>query len=67
MGKVRTSASFYGRGIPTHFHGFGASVLGNYNVVVPISKYMSGNQLLNQNFNNVIYKNTNVQSPYYRK
>ena len=35
MGKIRTSASFYRRGIPSTFHSFGHFTQGNYPIVQP--------------------------------
>ena len=35
MGKLKTSASFYRRGIPNSNYGFGSAVLGNYQIVQP--------------------------------
>jgi len=35
MGKLRTSSSFYSRGIPTKYHSFGYLVQGNYSIVQP--------------------------------
>jgi hypothetical protein len=36
-GKVRTSASFYRRGIPNNFHAFGGLTQANYPIVQPQS------------------------------
>jgi hypothetical protein len=35
MGKVRTSASFYRRGVPNDFHSFGYFTQANYPIVQP--------------------------------
>ena len=50
MGKISTSASFYGRGIPNSFHTFGAIAQGNFVIVQP------SNIFLHQNKKN-IFKN----------
>ena len=38
-GKGRTSAIFYGRGIPKNFHGFGKLAQANYPIVQPQSVF----------------------------
>jgi hypothetical protein len=35
MGKVRTSASFYSRGVPKDFHAFGYFTQANYPILQP--------------------------------
>ena len=39
MGHLRTSASFYRRGIPNDIHLFGAYTLANYSVPQPMALY----------------------------
>ena len=39
MGKNKTSAIFYRRGIPNNNYGFGGAVLGNYSIVEPTSLF----------------------------
>lgn len=40
MGKNKTSASFYRRGIPNNYYSFGAAALGNYSIVQPQSLFL---------------------------
>jgi hypothetical protein len=59
MGHIKTSASFYSRGIPNNFPVFGAYVLGNYDVVKPYSLYKYKSNYYdfafqNKNKNNII-------------
>ena len=43
MGKVRTSAAFYRRGIPDSFVGFGTVAQGNYSIVSPTYLFAANN------------------------
>jgi len=53
MGKLRTSASFYRRGIPNSQHGFGALAGNNFSMVSPIYLFtMPYNKNQNNNNNN---------------
>jgi len=46
MGKVRTSASFYSRGVPKDFHALGYFTQANYPIVQPQKEILT---LLNNN------------------
>lgn len=68
MGKVRTSASFYSRGIPKEFHTFGYFTQANYPILQPqqrILRLLTNNQSkIVSKFNN--YMNINsLNSRYY--
>ena len=41
MGKVRTSASFYRRGVPNSYSTFGLIAQSNFTVVNPINKFIA--------------------------
>jgi hypothetical protein len=56
MGKVRTSASFYKRGIPTNFHSFGYFTQANYPIVQPQEGIL---RLLNNNKSNIVSRFNN--------
>jgi len=56
MGKVRTSASFYRRGIPNSYSGFGLVTQNNFTVVNPINKFIANTIFFNRAFNNIRYK-----------
>jgi len=43
MGKVRTSAAFYRRGVPDSFTGFGTVSQGNYSIVSPTYLFAPNN------------------------
>jgi hypothetical protein len=67
MGKVRTSASFYSRGVPKDFHAFGYFTQANYPIVQPQQGILT---LLNNNrpkivsrFNN--YMGINIYNTRY--
>ena len=67
MGKVRTSASFYTRGIPKYFHTFGYFAQGNYPIVQPQEKII---RLVNNNQSKIVsrfnnYMNINVYNARY--
>ena len=56
MGKVRTSASFYRRGIPNSYSGFGLVTQNNFTLVNPINKFIANTNFFNRAFNNIRYK-----------
>jgi hypothetical protein len=67
MGKVRTSASFYSRGVPKDFHSFGYFTQANYPILQPQEEIL---RLLNNKqpkiisrFNN--YMNINLYNMRY--
>jgi hypothetical protein len=51
MGKVRTSASFYSRGIPKDFHNFAYLTQANYPIIQPQQGIL---RLLNNNRSKII-------------
>jgi hypothetical protein len=67
MGKVRTSASFYSRGIPKSFHSFGYFTQANYPIIQPqegIIRLLNNNQSkIVSRFNN--YMNINLYNARY--
>jgi len=56
MGKVRTSANFYKRGIPNDFHSFGYFTQANYPIVQPQNDVL---RLLNNNKSRIISRFNN--------
>ena len=56
MGKVRTSASFYRRGVPNSYSSFGLIVQSNFNVVNPINKFIASTNFFNRSFNNIRFQ-----------
>lgn len=56
MGKVRTSASFYSRGIPKDFHAFGYFTQANYPIVQPQQEIL---RMLNNNKSNIVSRFNN--------
>ena len=56
MGKVRTSASFYRRGIPNSYSTFGLITQNNFTVVSPINKFIANTNFFNRSFNNIRYQ-----------
>ena len=53
MGKLRTSAAFYYRGVPTTATNFGGIALGNYSIVKPmLPSINTGNFLYHFRFSN---------------
>jgi hypothetical protein len=57
MGKVRTSANGYYRGIPSRVTYFGKLIQGNYTVVQPTYPFIRNGTFFNKSFNNIIYNN----------
>ena len=56
MGKVRTSASFYRRGVPNSYSGFGLVVQSNFTVVNPINKFIASTNFFNRSFNSIRFQ-----------
>jgi len=54
MGHVRTSASFYYRGVPKTATNFGGIVLGNYAIIQPMRTYPGTGGFLKKSMYNVI-------------
>jgi hypothetical protein len=65
MGKVRTSASFYSRGVPKDFHAFGYFTQANYPIVQPQEQILRliNNSNIVSRFNN--YMNINLYNARY--
>jgi hypothetical protein len=59
---IRTSAIFYGRGIPKNCNNFAFVAQTNNTVVVPLNKYLKNYQFYNRNI-----INTNAQMSLFRK
>jgi hypothetical protein len=59
---VRTSAIFYGRGIPKNNNNFAFVAQTNNTVIVPMNKYLKNYQFYNRNI-----INTNAQLSLFRK
>lgn len=51
---VRTSASFYRRGVPNSFKDFGLIANGNYTVIQPTTLYIK-NSFFSKGMSNIIY------------
>jgi len=67
MGKIRTSASFYRRGIPNNLHSFGYLTQANYPIVQPQQGII---RLLNNNKAEIVsrfsnYLNVNLYNARY--
>ena len=56
MGKVRTSASFYRRGIPNSYTAFVLVAQSNFTVVNPTNKFIATTNFFNRSFNSIRYK-----------
>ncbi len=56
MGKVRTSAAFYRRGIPNSYSSFGLVSQSNFTVVNPTNKFIATTNFFNRSFNSIRYK-----------
>lgn len=56
MGKVRTSAAFYRRGIPNSYSSFGLVCQSNFTVVNPTNKFIATTNFFNRSFNSIRYK-----------
>jgi hypothetical protein len=56
MGKLRTSASFYRRGIPNSYSTFGLIAQSNFTVVNPINKFIASTNFFNRSFNSIRYQ-----------
>jgi hypothetical protein len=59
---VKTSAIFYGRGVPKNYNNFAFVAQSNNAIVVPMNKYLNGYQFYNRNI-----VNTNAQMYIFRK
>jgi hypothetical protein len=59
---VKTSAIFYGRGVPKNYNNFAFVAQSNNAIVVPMNKYLNGYQFYNRNI-----VNTNAQMCIFRK
>lgn len=57
MGHLKTSASFYYRGVPKRATNYGSIVLGNYSIVKPSRTYPGIGSLLKNSMNSVIINN----------
>jgi hypothetical protein len=55
MGKVRTSASFYRRGVPNSYSTFGLVAQSNFTVINPINKFIANTNFFNRSFNIIRY------------
>jgi len=56
---VKTSAIFYGRGVPKNYNNFAFVAQSNNVIVVPMTKYLNGYQFYNRNI-----VNTNAPQMY---
>jgi hypothetical protein len=55
MAQLKTSASFYRRGIPNSYAGFANVAQANYSIPQPINKFIATNSFFNRNIHSVIY------------
>ena len=51
MGKLKTSANFYRRGVLNTNTSFGTNVQGNYSIIQPYSKFVATKNFFNNTFN----------------
>jgi hypothetical protein len=60
MGKIRTTAMSYYRGVPPTIPNMGTLVQGNYTVVAPMYQVIRDNKFFKRNFNNIIYNSYQI-------